>query len=111
MKTGKWTENCGAIAVTLLCAVLVTAAAIHWRHHGSATAIDLVPKIEWSTATFWAAIAYGITGAEFFGMLGARNPFSGTDREARNLAGHNLRRDFLCGADFGVGRAPEAGND
>ena len=34
MKTGKWTENCRAIAATLLCAVLVAAAAVHWRHHG-----------------------------------------------------------------------------
>ncbi len=71
MKTGKWTENFGAIAVAIIGVLLIAAAAIHWHHHGSATAIHLTPKMDWGTATFWAAIAYGITGAEFFGMMGA----------------------------------------
>lgn len=71
MKTGKWIENCGAIAVALLCALLIAAAAVHWKHVGSATAIHVIPKMNGSTATFWAAIAFGITGAEYFGMMGA----------------------------------------
>jgi len=71
LKTGKWTENCGAIAVAMLGAVLIAAAMVHWNHHGPATPIQVTPKMEWGTATFWAAIVYGITGAEFFGMMGA----------------------------------------
>ncbi|HEX4170137.1 MAG TPA: APC family permease [Bryobacteraceae bacterium] len=71
LKTGKWTENCGAIAVAVLGTLLIAAAAIHWNHSGSATAIRLIPQMSWSTASLWAAIAFGISGAEFFGMMGA----------------------------------------
>lgn len=69
LKTGKWTENLGAIAVALIAAMLVVAAALEWTKHGSATPMHLVPDISWNTASFWAAIAYGITGAEYFGMM------------------------------------------
>jgi amino acid transporter len=71
LKTGKWTENFGAIAVAIIGGLLIAGAVIHWNHHGSATAIHVIPKMDWGTAMFWAAIAYGITGAEFFGMMGA----------------------------------------
>ena len=71
LKTGKWTENCGAIAVAALGAVLILAAAVHWNQHGPASAIHLTPQMNWSTASFWAAIAFGITGAEYFGMMSA----------------------------------------
>ena len=71
LKTGKWTENCGAIAVAMLGLLLIMAAAIHWNRHGSATAIHLTPKMDWSGASFWAATAFGITGAEYFGMMSA----------------------------------------
>lgn len=71
MKTGKWTENCGAIGVAILAALLIVAAIVHSSHHGSATPIRLTPKLDWGTATFWAAIAYGLSGSEFFGMMGA----------------------------------------
>ncbi|WP_263368761.1 APC family permease [Edaphobacter bradus] len=71
LKTGKWTENFGAIAVALLGAILIVAAAVSWSRHGSVTPIHLAPKMDWSTATFWAAIAYGVSGAEYFGMMSA----------------------------------------
>jgi len=71
LKTGKWTENCGAIAVAILGALLIAGAIVHWNHYGSATPIRLAPKMDWGTAAFWAAIVYGITGAEFLGMMGA----------------------------------------
>jgi APA family basic amino acid/polyamine antiporter len=71
LKTGKWTENCGAIAVTLIGIVLIVAAAVHWSQHGPATHINLTPQMSWTTATFWAAIAFGITGQEYLGMMGA----------------------------------------
>src|SRR6185437_8675306 len=44
LKTGKWTENCGAIAVAMLGMLLIVAAAVHWNQHGSATPIVLRPK-------------------------------------------------------------------
>jgi amino acid transporter len=71
LKTGKWTENCGAIALTMLGGLLIVAAAVHWNQHGSATAIRLIPKMDWSAASFWAAMAFGMTGAEYFGMMSA----------------------------------------
>jgi amino acid transporter len=71
LKTGKWTENFGAIAVTLIAIALIAAAVVRWNHSGPATHIHLSPQLSWTTATFWAAIAFGVTGQEFFGMMGA----------------------------------------
>lgn len=71
LKTGKWTENCGAIAVALLGVLLIAAAAVYWNQHGPATAIHLTSGMDWSAASFWAAMAFGITGAEYFGMMSA----------------------------------------
>jgi len=69
VKTGKWTENIGAIAIIVLGAILILAAVVHWHRFGSATAIHLKPSANWNTALFWAAIVYGITGAENLGMM------------------------------------------
>lgn len=55
LRTGKWTENCGAIAVAILGALLIAATAVGWNHSGSATAIHLTPQMSWSTASLWAA--------------------------------------------------------
>jgi len=71
LKTGKWTENIGAIAVTTLGVILIVAAVIHWHRFGSATPIHFKPAFDWKTALFWAAIAYGITGPESLGMMSA----------------------------------------
>lgn len=71
LKAGKWTENCGAIAVAMLGTLLIVAAAVHWKQHGSATPIYLTPHMDWGAASFWAAMAFGMTGAELFGMMGA----------------------------------------
>jgi amino acid transporter len=71
LKTGKWTENCGAIAVAMLGVLLIVAAAVRWNQHGPATAIHLTPGMDWGAASFWAAMAFGITGAEYFGMMSA----------------------------------------
>ena len=81
LKTGKWTENSGALSVMALGIILAAAAAIHWGRQGSATPLYFVPKLEWNTAAFWAAIVYGVTGTEFLGMMAAeiRSP----DRSVR----------------------------
>jgi len=71
LKTGKWTENGGALAVVALAAILIAAAAIRWGHQGPATPLNFVPKLDWRTAAFWAAIAYGMTGIEVLGMMNA----------------------------------------
>jgi len=76
LKIGKWTENLGAVAAWVLGAMLVVVAALMWRRGGSATEFHVLPDLNWGTVNFWAAIAYGVTGFEVMGMMGAemRNP-------------------------------------
>ena len=76
LKTGKWTENIGAIAIAILGAILIAAAIVHWQRYGPATDIRLTPTMNGNTAVFWAAITFGISGAEYFGMMSGeiRNP-------------------------------------
>ncbi len=80
MKIGKWTENIGAISTWTIGVIFVTLAAVVWRTHGSATQIDLLPRWNWGTASFWSSIAFAMTGLELAALMGAeiRDP-------ARNL--------------------------
>jgi APA family basic amino acid/polyamine antiporter len=36
---------------------------------GSATPIDIVPKFDWGTISFWSAIVYGMSGLEMAGLM------------------------------------------
>jgi amino acid transporter len=76
VKIGKWTENAGAVAAWLLGIALVAMAVVMWRRGGPATHFHLMPAMNWDTVNFWASIAYGVTGFEVIGMMGAeiRNP-------------------------------------
>jgi amino acid transporter len=71
MKTGKWTQNGGAIAGWLLIGTLLVLAALMWRRGGPATPFHLLPELSWGTVNSWASIAYGVTGFELVGMMGA----------------------------------------
>ena len=71
VRVGKWTQNAGAIAVWLLGAMLVAMAVMVGAKRGVATTIDVVPKWNWDTVSFWSAIAYAMTGLEMAGMMGA----------------------------------------
>jgi amino acid transporter len=84
MKVGKWTQNMGAISCWLLGATLITLAALMWRKSGSATHFELMPAMNWGTVNFWASIAYGVTGFECIGMVGAeiRHPARDIPRAA-----------------------------
>lgn len=84
MKVGKWIENAGAIAAWSLGLLLGFAAWIIWRRQGSATPFHLLPDFNWDTVNFWASIAYGMTGMEVVGMMGAeiRNPERSIPRAA-----------------------------
>ena len=70
LKTGKWTENAGAVCGCLLFIALGTAALLVWLRNGSATSLHIVPEVNWATASFWPNIAFGVTGIELVGMLG-----------------------------------------
>lgn len=71
MKIGKWTENVGGVATWGLGLTFVTLAALVWAKRGSATRIDIIPQLSWATASFWATIAYAMTGLELAGLMGA----------------------------------------
>jgi amino acid transporter len=71
LKTGKWTENSGAIAVAAIGFILIAAAALYSVRHPAATPLRIVPEMDWNIAPFWAAMAYGVTGVEFLGMMSA----------------------------------------
>jgi amino acid transporter len=68
---GKWTENLGALASWILGALLVVFAALVWRRHGPATSFHLLPELNWDTVSFWATIAYAMTGLEMVGLMGS----------------------------------------
>ena len=70
LKIGKWTQNAGATATWLLGALLVASAVMIGSRHGSATPIDIVPKWDWSTVSFWSTIAYAMSGLELAGLMG-----------------------------------------
>jgi amino acid transporter len=71
MKVGKWVENGAATATWILGLLLGFAAWMIWRRNGSATPFHLLPDFNWDTINFWASIAYGMTGMEVVGMMGA----------------------------------------
>jgi amino acid transporter len=71
VKIGKWTENLGGGAAWALGALLAALAFLVWEKRGAATPIEILPHWNWATASFWAAIAYGMSGIEMAGLMGA----------------------------------------
>lgn len=71
MRIGKWTENLGGAATWILGLLFVSVALLVFSKHGAATPIHIVPKLNWETASFWATIAYAMTGLELAGLMGA----------------------------------------
>lgn len=71
LRIGKWTESVGGAATWILGALFVAAAALVWTRRGSATSMNLVPKWDWGAVSFWATIAYAMTGLELIGSMGA----------------------------------------
>jgi amino acid transporter len=71
LKIGKWTQSFGAIAAWLLVILLAVVAFEVWGQRGPATALDVIPHWDWRTLSFWAAIAYAMTGLELASLMGA----------------------------------------
>ena len=46
-------------------------AALVWSRRGSATPMHFMPHWNWGTLNFWATIAYGMSGLELAGLMGA----------------------------------------
>jgi glutamate:GABA antiporter len=85
LRIGKWTENLGAAASWILGALLVAVASLVWMRRGSATTFHLLPEFSWATVSFWATIAYAMTGFEMIGLMGGeiRDPKRDLPRAAR----------------------------
>ncbi len=71
VKVGKWTQNLGGASSWVLGGVLAIAAALVWSRRGSATAMHFMPQWNWGTLNFWSTIAYGMSGLELAGLMGA----------------------------------------
>ena len=71
LKIGKWTENLGAASSWVLGILLVIVAAFVFARRGTATHLDFTPHWNWQTVSFWATIAYALSGLEMAGLMGA----------------------------------------
>jgi len=71
VKIGKWTQNMGGASSWVLGGLLVIVAALVWSRRGSATPLHLMPQWNWGTLNFWSTIAYGMSGLELAGLMGA----------------------------------------
>jgi amino acid transporter len=102
VRIGKWTENLGAVAVWALGVLLAVIAFLVWKGHGSATQFRLLPDFSRDTLNFQASIAYGMTGFEVVGMMGAeiKHPVRTLPRAARISAAFTTL--FYAGATFAV---------
>lgn len=70
IRIGKWTENLGASATWILGLMLIVVAAMLWAKRGPATPIRIAPTWSWGTVSFWAIIAYGMSGLEMASLMG-----------------------------------------
>ena len=74
LSRGKWIQNVGAIATTLIFVVLVVAGVWSWAAHGSETtftASSLVPDYRhYSTLTFFATMTFAFAGLELGPAMG-----------------------------------------
>lgn len=84
LKIGKWTENIGAAAAWALGIVFAVVAVIAWGRRGSVTTLRIIPDLSWDTVSFWATIAYAMTGIEMAGLMGSeiRDPARSLPRAA-----------------------------
>lgn len=81
VKTGQRTADLGAFASWSLAAILVVSAL---KQGHSATEFHLMPELNWTTISFWSAIAFAMSGMELVGLMGAevRDPERSIPRAA-----------------------------
>jgi glutamate:GABA antiporter len=71
MRIGKWTENIGGISAWILGGLLVAVSTAVYMRRGAATHFEIAPHWNWETVSFWASIAYALSGLEMAGLMGA----------------------------------------
>ncbi len=85
VRFGRWTGLLGTFGTWAMGVLFVIAAALVWHRNGSANAFVLMPGLSFDTMSFWASIAFGMTGIELAGMMGAeiRDPATSIRQAAR----------------------------
>jgi amino acid transporter len=71
LRIGKWTENLGGVTSWVLGALLMGAAAAVYLRQGSVTEMRLIPAWNLDTLGLFGGIAFGLSGIEVLGMMGA----------------------------------------
>ena len=105
MKVGKWTENAGGFTSWMVAALLVGAAALVWRTHGSVTPMNIWPVWNWDTLSLFGGIAYALSGMELLGMMSSDIRSPGAHRGSRHLDRHDLCHRILH-LDHGLSAGP-----
>lgn len=84
LRIGKWLGNIGGAATYLAAALLVTAGLAAWLARGSATPLDLTPRLDAGKLNFWPQIAFAFGGLELGAVLGGeiRDPEQAVPRAA-----------------------------
>ena len=84
LRIGKWLGNIGGAATYLAAALLVAAGLAAWMTRGSATPIELMPRLDAAKLNFWPQIAFAFGGLELGAVLGGeiRDPERAVPRAA-----------------------------
>jgi amino acid transporter len=72
LNIGKWLQNAGGLGTSLPLIILVGAALVLWRVHGSATHFTIaamMPHWDWGTVNFWPQLAFAFTGLELVSAM------------------------------------------
>ena len=102
VKFGKWTNHAGTLASVVLFLVLAVLAFRAWQHRGSATPLQLLPSLDWNSVSFWATIAWAMSGMEVLGSMGAeiRDPARTIPRAA--IAASVVTTIFYAGSTLAM---------
>ena len=71
VESGALIADVGAASSWAIALLFIAAAVVFLRHHPAATAFHVLPDPSWDTVSFWAAMAYALSGLEAVGMMGA----------------------------------------
>jgi amino acid transporter len=95
---GKWIGNLGGAATYTTGLLLMVAGAAAWMASGSATRLDLMPRLDWDRVNFWPQIAFAFGGLELGAVMGGeiRHP-ERTIRSAAWISGLLIAMFYIGG--------------
>jgi amino acid transporter len=98
LRFGKWPGVLGGASTYLTALVLAGLALAVFRRVGSATTFHLLPKASWDNVSFWAQIAFAMTGLELGAILGGeiKNPKRNIPRAAW-ISGAGIASFYIAG--------------